>query len=147
LRRGFIIWWSGGGPENTPPLDDVVPALSQIRLLGSWTGPVCFGCDGAARGGALSDTLRRSLCKGCLRLFPLTQPLYPLCACHGSQSTVAFPSGLSTHRTGGIHHKRRTGARFRSYAACGRSARSVCITTSLWEPQTTPPTLEDPRVL
>jgi hypothetical protein len=65
LRRVFRIWWSGGGLDKTPPSEDVVPVLAQIRLLGRCTGPFC------GAGSALSDTLKRSLCNGCLRLFPL----------------------------------------------------------------------------
>jgi hypothetical protein len=32
-----------------------------------------------------------------------------LCGCHRSHTTEAIPAGLSTHRRGGSHHKRRTG--------------------------------------
>ena len=52
LRSGFRICWSGGGLVNTPPSDDVIPALAQIRLLGR--GPLRNG--GLACGGALPDT-------------------------------------------------------------------------------------------
>jgi hypothetical protein len=72
LRRRFRIrWWSGCGLDNTPPSDDVVPALAQILLLSRWPGPLCFRSCGLARGVALSDTLWRSLCKGRPRFFPL----------------------------------------------------------------------------
>ena len=54
-----------------PPSDDVIPALAQIRLLGRGLGPLGFRSSGVACGGALSDTLWRSLCKGCLRFLPL----------------------------------------------------------------------------
>ena len=72
LGCGFRIWcWSGVGLDNTPPSDDVVPGLAQIRLLGKGPGRQVFRSRGVACGGALSDVLWRSLCKGRLRFFPL----------------------------------------------------------------------------
>jgi hypothetical protein len=63
--------WGGGGLDNTPPSDDVIPTLAQVLLLGKGPGPLSFQSGGVARGGALSDSFGRSLCKGRLRLFPL----------------------------------------------------------------------------
>jgi hypothetical protein len=45
LRRGnrmWVGWWSRGGLDDTPPLDDVVPPLAQVHLLGRGTGPLRF---------------------------------------------------------------------------------------------------------
>jgi len=50
-----------------------------------------------------------------------------LCGYPHCHSTEAVPAGLSTHRTGGSPHTRRTEARNRSFAACVRSAGSACI--------------------
>ena len=64
LRREIRIWgWSGGGLDNMPPSDDVIPPLAQVNLLVRGPGQLSFWIGGVACGGALSDTLRRSLCK------------------------------------------------------------------------------------
>jgi hypothetical protein len=54
-----------------PPSDDVIPPLAQVHLLGRGPGLLSFWIGGVASGGALLDTLRRSLCKGRLHFFPL----------------------------------------------------------------------------
>ena len=99
LRSRFRLWrWSGGGLDNTLPSDDVIPPLAQVRLLHRGPGPLCFRSGGLACGGALPDTFWRSLCKGCLRFFPLNTAPVTRCVVAPAATAQAVPAGLSTHR-------------------------------------------------
>jgi hypothetical protein len=92
LRRGFRIRWLGSGSlDNTPPLDDVIPSVSQFHLFGRGSGPLSIESGGVARGGVLSDILGRSLCKGRFRLFQLN-------------TAVVVSCGVSPHYWGWVEH-------------------------------------------
>jgi hypothetical protein len=118
--------------------DDVIPALAQVHLLGRGPGSLSFQSGGLARGGALSDTFCLSLCKRRLRLFPLnTAAVLRRVVAPQPQHWGCSPV-YSTHQRRGTPHTLRTGARIRSFAACGRSA---CIAMGPLEPRTSPPTL------
>jgi hypothetical protein len=136
------LGWSGGGLDDTLPSDDVIPSLAKFHLLDRGPGPLGFWSDGAVRGGALSGTLGRLICKGSRRLFPLNRA--PVV--RRSRSTESIPAEYSIPRRFGSPHTRRTGARMRSYSACVRSAGCACIAAGLLEPRTTPPTFAGRRV-
>jgi hypothetical protein len=65
----------GGGVVvalTTRPLGRRVSTpLAKVHLLGRGAGPLGFRSGGTVRGGALSGTFGRLLCKGSPRLFPL----------------------------------------------------------------------------
>jgi hypothetical protein len=58
-----------------PSSDDVIPPLSQVRLLGRGPGLLSFRRSRVAYGGTLSARLGRLLCKGCLRFFCFFTPM------------------------------------------------------------------------
>ena len=63
LSSGFWIGigrWCGGGLDNVPPSDDVIPLLAKVHLLGREPVPLSFCSGGVACDDVLSDTL------GCL---------------------------------------------------------------------------------
>jgi hypothetical protein len=84
LRRGIWDWgWSGGGLDNTPPSDYVIPPLAQV---------LSFRSGRVACGGAFSGTLGRLLCKSHLRFFPLnTAPVVRRVVCPTTTALRLFP--------------------------------------------------------
>ena len=89
----WVGGWNGGGLDDTPSSDDVVPPLAQIHLLGRGTGPLSFLSGRLACGNALSAALGRLLCKGRLRLLPLHSHGSSLYGFPRSHSTEAVPAG------------------------------------------------------
>ena len=67
----WVGGWSGGGLDDTPPSDDVIPPLAQVHLLGRGTGPLSFRSGGLGSGDALSAALGVLLCNSRLRFLPL----------------------------------------------------------------------------
>ena len=92
LKSGFWIW-SGGGLENTH-LSGVISAVAQVCLLRRGPGPLGFRSGGLVCDGALPDTFWRTLCKGCLRLFPLnTAPVTRGVVAPAATALRLFPGG------------------------------------------------------
>ena len=80
--------------KTLPPSDDVIPALAHVRLLRRGPGPLGFRSGGLACGGALPETFWRSLCKGCLRFFPLnTDPVTRGVVAPAATALRLFPRG------------------------------------------------------
>ena len=97
LRRRIRMWvggWNGGGLDDTPSSDDVVPPLAQIHLLGRGTGPLGFRSGRMACGDALSAALGRLLCNSRLHFLPLYRATEVCCVVSPATTALRlFPRG------------------------------------------------------
>ena len=67
----WFVGWDLRGLDDTPPLDDVIPPLAKVLLLGRRTGPLSFWSGRLCCGDALPAALGRLLSKSRLRFLPL----------------------------------------------------------------------------
>ena len=84
----------GCGFDDTPPSDNVVPPLAQVRMVSTGKGPLGFRSGGLAGGYALSAALGRLLYKSRLRLLPLYTATVVRCVVSPANTALwLFPRG------------------------------------------------------
>lgn len=114
LIRTTGICGTNGGLDAPPPLEDMVPPLTQIHLLGRGLGLRSFRSDSVICGGAILATLGRLLSKATLTSFRLIKTRNMAVWSVLELQRWECPGWHAIHQSCGAPHTRCTGERTRS---------------------------------